>query len=261
MSIQKETKINQILQKLPIGAVATTKWLRSMGFGLNLISKYVKTGWFERLGTGAVARRGRKVEWQGGVYALQSQLDLSLHPGGKTALGLLGSLHFIPLHKTQITLFYHNREQLPEWFSKHDWCVQLQLIRTDLFGDSDESGMTEIVMGDFALKVSSHERAMLEYLYLLDNDNPGDEPVKIMETLAWLRPEVVQEMLGKCRSVKVKRLFIVLGQKVNHAWFSKLDLKRVDIGKGKRQFYSGGVLHPQMKITIPKSWNNPEVEQ
>lgn len=258
MTVQKETKINHLLQLLPNGSVATTTRLQELGISLGLISKYVNSGWFDRLGVGAVVRRGSKVGWQGAVYSLQNQLGLSVHPAGKTAFGLHGSLHYVPLGQEQVALFYRNKENLPKWFTQHDWSVQLQLIKSDLFGDDDSLGLTDVPTGEFSLKVSSNERAVLEYLHLLESDNPGDEPVQLMEGLAWLRPDVVQQLLKACCSVKVKRLFLVLAEQANHPWLKKLDLKKIDLGKGKRQFVSGGFLHPKYQITVPKSWHRTE---
>lgn len=258
MTTQNESKINHLLQQLPNGSVATTTGLHKLGIGLTLISKYVSSGWFDRLGVGAVVRRGSKVRWQGAVYALQNQLELSVHPAGKTALGLLGSLHYVPLGQTQIALFYRTKENLPKWFTQHEWSIRLQLIKSDLFGDGDSLGLTDVPTGEFSLKVSSNERAILEYLHLLENDNPGDEPMKLMDGLAWLRPDVLQQLLEACRSVKVKRLFLVLAEQANHPWLKKLDLKRMSFGKGKRQFVFGGYLHPHYLITVPRSWHRTE---
>jgi hypothetical protein len=258
MTTQNETKINHLLQLLPNGSVATTTRLHELGISLGLISKYVSGGWFDRLGVGAVVRRGSKVGWQGAIYALQNQLGLSVHPAGKTALGLHGSLHYLPFGQERVTLFYRNKENLPKWFSQHDWSVQLQLIKSDLFGDDDSLGLTDVPTGEFSLKVSSNERAVLEYLHLLESDNPGDEPMKLMEGLAWLRPDFVQRLLEICRSVKVNRLFLVLADQANHPWLKKLLIKKIDLGKGKRQFVSGGYMHPHYLITVPKSWRRTE---
>jgi hypothetical protein len=42
--------------------------------------------------------------------------------------------------------------------------------------------------------------------------------------------------------VKVKRLFLWSAENVGHAWFERLDVAQVDLGKGKRQLYKGGQL-------------------
>jgi hypothetical protein len=255
MNTHKETKINQLLQQVPSGTVITTKWLHSIGISLSLLTAYVKSGWLDRIGDGAVIRRGQKVEWPGAVNTLQNQLGLSLHPAGKTALGLLGSLHFVPLGRPPVHLFCRNQENVPKWFTKYEWLDPVHIFRSGLFGDTENMGMTVVKEGEFSLRVSSHERAIMEYLYLLKKDDIGDEPVKLMEGLAWLRPEVVQTLLESCRSVKVKRLFLVLAEQLSHPWLKKLDISRIDIGKGKRQFVVGGVLHPRYLITVPKSWH------
>ncbi len=258
MTIHKETKINQLLQQLPSGCVVTTTKLQQMGISLNLISKYVQSGWFDRLGVGAVVRRGNKVGWQGAVFALQDQIGLSIHPAGKTAFGLLGALHYVPMGQAQVTLFYRHEENPPQWFTRYDWKIRLQLVKSDLFGNEISIGITDVPIGEFNLKVSSHERAMLEYLHLLDGESTGDEPVKLMEGLAWLRPDVLQRLLESCRSIKVKRLFLALAEQADHPWLKKLKIKSIDIGKGKRQFVKGGYLNSRYQITIPESWKQSE---
>ena len=73
-----------------------------------------------------------------------------------------------------------------------------------------------------------------------------------MESLVTLRPEIVQKLLEICRFVKVKRLFMYMGEKHKHPWVEKLDRSRVDLGRGKRRIVSGGELDPKYQITVPK---------
>ncbi|MBS4040961.1 MAG: AbiEi antitoxin N-terminal domain-containing protein [Flavobacteriales bacterium] len=42
---------------------------------------------------------GESVQLEGAIYALQNQLNLSVHIGGKSALGLLGKAHFLEFDK------------------------------------------------------------------------------------------------------------------------------------------------------------------
>ena len=44
---------------------------------------------------------------------------------------------------------------------------------------------------------------------------------------------------------------MVLGEYGNHAWVQKLDLSRVDFGKGKRMIVKGGRLDWKYNITVP----------
>ena len=52
------------------------------------------------------ARAGDRVDWIGGVYALQQQLRLPIHIGGKTALEMQGYAHFLPLGKGQFVWLF-----------------------------------------------------------------------------------------------------------------------------------------------------------
>jgi len=97
MGIQKGTILNRLLKKWPPGTVAVNPWLEKQGVDRQLVQKYKKTDWVKAIGTSALVRSGDNVEWEGGVYALQKQLSLSVHPGGKTALQLLGMAHYLPL--------------------------------------------------------------------------------------------------------------------------------------------------------------------
>ena len=86
MSTNKRTKINSLLQLLPKGAVATNEWLTENGVSSNLKWRYIKNNWLQSVGSGAVVRAGDQVNWQGGLFAIQTQLKRSIHVGGKTAL-------------------------------------------------------------------------------------------------------------------------------------------------------------------------------
>ena len=59
-------------------------------------------------------------------------------------------------------------------------------------------------------------------------------------------------MLEQCRSVKVNRLFLYMAEKAGHNWFQYLDLKKVNLGKGKRSIVKNGVYENKYKITVPK---------
>jgi hypothetical protein len=82
-----------------------------------------------------------------------------------------------------------------------------------------------------------------------------------MESLTTLRPGLVQSLLEQCRSVKVKRLFMFLAEHHNHAWVERLDLSKVDFGKGKRMIVKGGRFDAKYRITVPeRNWVLDESE-
>src|SRR4030042_2554541 len=79
-----------------------------------------------------------------------------------------------------------------------------------------------------------------------------EESLLIMESLVPLRPEIVQKLLEICRFVKVKRLFMYMAEKHRHPWVEKLDLSRIDFGRGKRRIVSGGALAPKYQTKVPR---------
>jgi hypothetical protein len=85
---------------------------------------------------------------------------------------------------------------------------------------------------------------------------PFDDARLLMEGLTTLRPSVLQSLLEDCNSVKAKRLFLSLAESAGHAWLGKLDLARVDLGKGKRVLVKGakgGRLDAKYQIVLPAS--------
>ncbi len=93
------TKVNQLMtdtKAWPQGTVSATRTLNERGYSSVLIDKYRRSGWLISIGKGAVARRGDRVEWSGGVYALQRHLYLPVHVGGRAALQLQGHIQYAP---------------------------------------------------------------------------------------------------------------------------------------------------------------------
>lgn len=108
-------------------------------------------------------------------------------------------------------------------------------------------------MGFYLVTVSTPERAMMEVMYGVPNEESYEEAKLLMEGLTTLRPRVVQALLERCASVKVKRLFMVVAESCQHAWVKKLDTSKVDFGKGKRMLVRGGRFDSKYNITVPDS--------
>jgi hypothetical protein len=144
MTSAQSSKINQLLKKWPIGAVAVLSWLEQQGVYQQLIHEYEKTSWVRRVGRGAYARAGDKVEWPGGLYALQEQRGLSIHAGGKTALSMQGYAHYVPMGQgTTVVLFGPPNVKLPLWFKQYRWGVKIRYTTTKLFVSKGEHGLTQ----------------------------------------------------------------------------------------------------------------------
>jgi len=252
MTSGQSSKINQLLKKWPSGAVAVLPWLERQGVYQQLVHEYTKTSWLRRVGQGAYAREGDKVEWTGGLYAIQEQMKLPVHVGGKTALQMHGYAHFLPLGKgTTVSLFGLPNVKLPAWFKEHRWDVKIRYTATNLFAGEANQGLTKKEIGLYSINVSSAERAIMEVLYFAPREESYEEAKLLMEGLTTLRPRLVQTLLERCNSVKVKRLFMVLAESCQLAWVKKLDLSKVDFGKGKRMLVRGGKFDSKYNISVP----------
>lgn len=251
MTSEIGSKLNRLLTAWPQGAVAVSRWLEAQGAYQQLVHEYEKRGWVQRIGQGAYVRVGSTVEWTGGLHALQEQLKLPIHAGAKTALQLLGYAHFLPMGKgAAVSLFGSSGIRLPTWFRQYNWGAALRYTATNLFADDPNAGLTKKELAAYAIAVSAPERAIMEVLYLVPAEESFEEAALLMEGLTTLRPRLVQLLLEQCRSVKVKRLFMVLAERHNHAWVKKLNLSKVDFGKGKRMIVKGGRLDTKYKITM-----------
>lgn len=252
--------MNQVFRKWPQGTVATQAWLSHLGVSNKLANWHVGSGWLARFGTGAFIQGGDQVEWQGALYALQTQLSMTVHVGGRTALELLGLSHFVPLgRQKKIVLISDTPEQLPSWFRKHRWKAILEHRCISLFKHVPQDAVTMLDCGGFEVVMSSAERGIMEQMRLTKTNEDIEHIYQLMGGLTTLRPNVVQQLLENCRSVKVKRLFLWSAESVGHAWFSRLDPSRLDLGGGKRQIYKDGRFNRKYQITVPTRKELPGV--
>lgn len=249
MTARNGTKINQLLQEQPSGVVLQSFWLAQQGYSKDLQKHYRKARWLQSIGKGALIRTGDQVGYHGGVYALQQQSGLSVHPGGRTALSLLGKAHYLELSADRVVLFGNRGEKLPTWFKNHDWGVKINYYET--FFLPPDLGLTEVELKNFFIKVSGAARALMECLYLAPQKQELMECFELMEGLNNLPPKQVQALLENCRSVKVKRLFLYMAEKADHSWFKHLDVTNIYLGKGKRSIVKNGVLVDKYGITVP----------
>lgn len=254
MSTETKKKLNYLLNLQPLGTVLTTTWLVEQGYSLDLQKRYKKSQWFESIGSGALIRFNDPVDYLGGVYALQTQLNSSIHPAAKTALSLQGKAHYLELSLNQVHLFGGKRESLPLWFKKYDWGCVVNYKET--FFLPPELGLIEFEHNNFKLKISSPARAIMECLCLAPKTQSIVEAYELMEGLNNLRPTLVQNLLEQCSSVKVKRLFLYLAEKANHQWLTFLDLDKIDLGEGKRSIVKNGAYVSKYQITVPKELEN-----
>ena len=106
--------------------------------------------------------------------------------------------------------------------------------------------------GDWPIVLSTPERAVLELLDELPGGETFHQADMLMEGLVGLSPKRTSRLLGECRSVKVKRLFLWFVERHGHPWLERLDRDGIDLGKGKRMLVRGGKLDPKYRITVPE---------
>ena len=135
MSTQNKNNINRLLLNWPDGRVYTQRYLTKLGYYHDLVRRYKKSKWIEPVGPGAYKKYGDTVNWPAGVSAIQTQLNLPLHPGGRTALELLGYAHYIRF-KDRVFLFGKPGETLSKWFKNAGWEESFEYHQTQLFGES-----------------------------------------------------------------------------------------------------------------------------
>ena len=248
------TKINELLADCPAGVPMTSTWLESKGASPQLMQKYKETRWVESLGKGGWIRSGTKATMPGAIYALQ-RIPLHVYPAARTALELQGRAHYVPAGQFPVLqLSAESNQWLPAWFKRLDFSKNLFVVNSSKLFDPVFISLVSLEREGVMIKVSSPERAMLEYCQLLPKQADFDEAWQLMEGLTTLRPRLMQSTLQTCRSIKAKRLFLALASAVEHDWYRELNLNEIYLGSGNRVLSIEGSSHPQFGITVPDTW-------
>lgn len=268
MRQQRVPRLKPLLEQVPPGFMVDARWLKSQGIDPKSIHNYVAQGWLERVVRGVYrrplprnVRASDQAGWQPPLLSLQWILGWDVHLGGESALQLQGFAHFLPLGKPVNVNLYGD---VPSWLHRLPTQATFVVHRRTLFGD-DRTGIQDINdAGDespatapavnvwrWPVRAASPERAILEALDELPGGARFDHLDTIFQGLTTLRPRLVQKLLEACRSVKVRRLFLVFADRHDHAWRKYLDTGRIDLGAGPRALVAGGRLHPRYKIYVP----------
>ena len=75
MSVKNESKINQLLQEVPAGAVYLTSWMKQNNIPHSTQHRYVESAWLTPIGTGVMIRTGDTPTLYGAIYSLNTQAD------------------------------------------------------------------------------------------------------------------------------------------------------------------------------------------
>ena len=217
---------------------------------------YRESHWLTSIGTGAYVRTGEAPSIYGAIWSLNEQTGKHFSIGAMSALEIRGYAHYLPMGKQTLTLFSLKGERPPIWFTNYDWQVIVRNHTTDFLNDNE--GLSHKTLDGFHLQVSSPERAFMECLHLAPQYYDITDLYYVMEMLSILHPLKVQALLEKCKSIKVRRLFLYMAEKARHDWFNALDLSKVSLGSGKRMIIKNGVYNHKYQITVSKELENAE---
>jgi len=270
MGIQRYRKLNQLQLLLPEGLLANSAWLQKHGYSRQLIAKYVQHGWLTSPVRGVYRRASALIDpqsWEPVVISLQNLLKSDTKVGGHTALEMHGLSHYLSVGGGADVHLY-NAEPPPSWLYKLPLKRRFIFHSTILFKPIDgtapkskekqQANFTERKWGasERSILLSTPERAIFEVLDELPTHESFHQADVLMQGLSNLRPKYLNILLGDCRSIKTKRLFLWFAQRHNHAWMKAIDTEKVDIGKGKRMIVRGGKLDPKYQITVPEEFAN-----
>ncbi|MEX0943972.1 MAG: type IV toxin-antitoxin system AbiEi family antitoxin domain-containing protein [Pseudomonadales bacterium] len=156
------------------------------------------------------------------------------------------------------TLVQHNRQRFLNSLSsdpsqRSETKEQFATDESDPFLQAN--ALREYSQDGYSLIASTPERAILEMLDELPKDESFHAVDMAMESLVDLSPIRVQALLERATSIKVKRLFFFFADRHRHAWLSRIDRHRVDLGSGKRMLVKDGVLDTTYGITVPRDFD------
>ena len=101
----------------------------------------------------------------------------------------------------EVVLFGHPGTKLPAWFEAHSWSRPVTLVTTGVFAGTEKTTST-LPVDEVDLEVATLERAAFEMMYLVPKRQSYEEAFQVMESLTSLRPQVVQQLLEGCTSIK-----------------------------------------------------------
>lgn len=244
------TKIQAILQNGNRNGILCTSWLEKQKISRTEQVQYVRSGWLVRIVPGIYRFSGAAPTLYGALASMDEQIGLNYRIAASSALDLHGYTHYLSLGQPQAHIVTPSDKRLPKWMSNYKWDMVLREFSTKVFNRM--TGVATIERNGMTLCVSSPELAVLESLHLSPEVYNLMDVFYLMESLTTLRASLVTQLLEQCSSVKVKRLFLYMAEKANHAWFRRLNLENVTLGAGTRSFAKGGVKNAKYNIVVPR---------
>lgn len=247
------SKLNWLLSNTMPGTLVLQAWLSKHGISPSLTQKYAASNWLQKRRAGVYTRTGRSSEWLDAVHCLQTQCALSVHLAGISSLAYQGRTHYLSLGEETVWLALEEKVHLPAWFmyfADEQW-YRISNVKLTHFTEEDFCHLT---IKHTEIKASNMELAALETLATVSNSLSFEHAAKLFQGLVNLSPIKVQSLLERSRSVQVNRLFLFFAHYYKHAWLSRLDESKINIGSGKRQIVKGGKLDKRYQITVPENY-------
>ena len=231
-------------------AVHTHFWFKSHGISHQAVHQSVKNKLIKKLGGGAYIKAKDKLNWQSAVWTAQKELQLPCHVAGQTALELQGLGHFVKIGK-KITVYIVKRDNMrvPIWLKNNNFGVIFHFRTSSLF--PPDLGLIKYNKSKFHFILSSKERAIMEIISHLDLKDSFEILERYFEGLLNLRGSLVQKLLENCSSIKVKRVFLYMADKLKLPVMKNLNNRRIQLGHGKRVISKKGKLDKAYNITVP----------
>lgn len=261
MNGRTDGKLKKLLDNVPPGYLVDSAWMSRQAIAKQSVHDYIGRGWLERMGRGVYRRpftvneaQSATRDWKIPLLSAQWIMGYHFHVGGTSALALHGLIHYLKFGGNETVMLYG--ADIPNWLFKLPVDAHFVKRSRALFGPDADNEVGPV--GDLAasserwsLKASKPERAILETLYELPDNEGFDGIDKIFESLRTLRPDTLMMLLASCNNVRVKRLFFVFAARHNHPWFKYLDAEAINLGTGDRALVTGGKLHPLYRIMVP----------
>ena len=237
---------------LPEGQVVDRIWLKKRGFDRPRVDYYLRSGAIQAVARGAYRRPGPPLKWEHVVYSLQ-ELGCPLHVGGRSALELVGLAHYLPLGGVRSIALY-GISYLPTWVDQMAVTYRFTRHNPKLFKTLPEGALRSRPFGhwDWPIYYATVELAFLELFSEIQTPTDFEVADKLFEAATTLRPGHIRSLLLACTHIKAKRLFLWFSARHQHPWQAVLDTGGVNLGRGKRMIFKGGLLDRHFQITVPR---------
>lgn len=232
MSSVKPSLLKRLVQDLVPGVPVSYATLAAKGISAQLAYRYVKTGWLQRLASGVYAAPNHPLSLEASLRFLAEE-SYPLHVGGKTALAWFGYRHNVSPTGEQLTLYAQGRTKVPKWFTEHFQCRVSGRVLFD-----EPNGVPLYLANNHpthpGIWVSEPERAALEMLSDVPENQGLEEASNLVEGMTSMRTSVLMALLTKCKNVKTVRLFLHLAKQLKLPYAASLPPELLPTGSKSR---------------------------